>query len=123
MINEFVDILKEKLINNPKKIQVIGQISGLNYGFLNLNCLSGAYLDVNSPIQDVKFRFQSLISGANFTPGNYRLDNCHNWPIHQHSISGSNLVEIETLGGALSHILGSEVIEFLSFKSSNGLLT
>jgi len=109
-MSEFADILKEKLWKKQKQVKVIGQISDLNYGCLNINCLDGRHLEINIPIENVKIRFQTLTSGALFTQGNYRLDNCHHLPVHQHQGLYASLVEVKTLGDAFLHILGSEAI-------------
>ena len=102
----FTERLKEQIVNEPKEIRVKDQISGLTYAELAITSLDGGSLYPAKPISDVKLRFQTLISGAIFTQGNYRLDNCHG-EMHSHFQGSVSAVPISTLNDAFLMMCGS----------------
>ena len=102
----FVERLKEELAREPKEIRIKDQISGLTYAELAVSSIDGGSLHPGKPISAVKLRFQTLISGAVFVQGNYRLDNCHGSP-HSHFQDAVASVPISTLNDACLMMCGS----------------
>ena len=105
-IEPFTEKLKEQIVKGLKKIHVKDQISGLTYAELSITSLDDEFLHPAKPISDIKFRFQTLISGAMFIPGNYRLDNCHG-EMHSHFQGDISAVHITTLNDAFLMMCGS----------------
>ncbi len=107
----FVNRLKRELKENKSKIRVkapLSLISGANWAELNITSLDGNPITLGTPIDDLKFRFQPLLSGAICVPCSYRLDSHSNKPLHQHGFGSESQISFPTLSGALLHVLGSE---------------
>ena len=107
----FANKLKKELKEKKSKIQIkspLSSISGANWVDLSITSLDGSPLSLGTPINNIKFRFQPLLSGAKLISCPYRLDNHTNKPLHQHFENSEFIVNCPTLSGALLHILGSE---------------
>ncbi|MFH1608051.1 MAG: hypothetical protein ABIA78_02865 [archaeon] len=102
----FTDQLKEGLEKGNPSIKAKGEMFGTKWGALSITDFTGSPVDLGASLHNLKFRFQSIASGAVLEEGSYRLDNCHGY-LHQHSSGAISQLDIHTLSGALSHILGS----------------
>jgi len=82
----FINILKERLKEKKNKINVKAPISsmpGADWAELNITSLDESPVMLGTPTDNLKFRFQPLLSGSRCIPCPYRLDNCHG-SLHQH---------------------------------------
>ena len=106
---KFIDELKKGFKQRKRVIRVRGEISGANWAETSITSLNEEPVLLNAPIEEVKFRFQTLTSGvACFSPGDYRIDSHANKGLHEHFLGSENILNIKTLSGALIKILGSE---------------
>ena len=106
---KFIEKLKGALERKEHSFKIRGEISGTDWVELSVTSLRGDPLHLGLSMDDVKFRFQTLTSGATtFTTRPYRLDNSHGLPIHQHFSGAVSSLNFPTVGGALVHVLGSD---------------
>lgn len=105
----FVHDLAKELEKNLTVIRVKSLISGNGWGELNITSLNGSPILLNSQIQDLKIRFQPLISGTNgFDHTHFRIDSNTQEPIHVHSSGSKHPLEVNFLSQVLLMITGSE---------------
>ena len=105
----FVFELANELEKKQTAIRVKSLISGNGWGEININSLNGSPVFLNSPIQDLKIRFQPLISGINgFQQTHFRIDNNTQEPLHVHSFGSKYPLEAGSLSQILLMITGSE---------------
>ena len=102
----FVKKLKEEMAQEPREIHITEQVSGMTYAALTITSLDGGSLHPAKPISALKLRFQTLLSGARFVEGPYRLDNCHG-QLHSHFQGSVAPVPIVTLNDACLMMCGS----------------
>lgn len=107
---KLIDMFKEKLKEGVTSIKNLrGEISDPNWAEISVTENTGSPLTLGTPIENLKFRAQIIISGANgFTNGYYRLDNHNNKYLHQHFIESEYPVEASSLREALLMIFGSD---------------
>lgn len=108
---KIVDELKRELERGVSYFKVRGEISGALWGEISVTENTGSPIWLGTTLQNTKFRAQSLISGAIFEEGTYRIDNnSHNPILHQHVLGSVSPIseEVITLSGALLKLLGSE---------------
>jgi len=106
---KLIDELKEEFEKEQTSIKARGEISGVNWAEVSITNTVGSPIELGNPINKIKFSFQTLVSGAAFVKGDYRMDNHHNSNLHQHSGSSFAFIDVETLSGVLLHVLGSDV--------------
>ena len=105
----FVFDLASELEKKQTTIKVKSLISGNGWGEININSLNGSPVFLTSPIQDLKIRFQPLISGIDgFQQTHFRIDNNTQEPLHVHSLGSKYPLEINSLNQVLLMITGSE---------------
>lgn len=102
----FTERLKEEMAREPVEIHIKDQIRDMSYAELVITSLDGEPLCPTKPISAVNIRFQTLISGAQFAEGHYRLDNCHG-TLHSHFSGSIAPVPIDTLNDACLMMCGS----------------
>lgn len=104
--------IKRKLEEGVSSFEVRGEISDPTWAEISVTNNTGSPVLLGTPLDNVKFRAQILISGApGFSQGNYRLDNSHNLPIHQHFGEQISSANVQTISSALLMILGSDYQE------------
>ena len=105
----FVFELADELEKKQTVIRVKSLISGNGWGELNITSLNGSPIFLNSQIQDLKIRFQPLISGVGgFNKTHFRIDNNTQEPIHIHSLGSKYPLDVNSLSQVLMMITGSE---------------
>lgn len=107
-MNNLVNGLKRELEKDSNSIRIKAEISGESWGEIEINSLDKTPITLGTPFENIKFRFQHLLSGSTLIAGPYRLDNHTNKPLHQHFDNLTDFINFPTLNGALLHILGSD---------------
>src|SRR3990167_2545349 len=79
-----IDEIKKELDNSVSSFKVRGEISGALWAEVSITDNTGNPIWIGTPLDNAKFRAQSLSSGAIITEGTYRIDNSHMGELHQH---------------------------------------
>lgn len=107
----FIETLKRQLKENKGKIKVKAPLSSIpesNWGDLSITSLNQSSVMLSSPIENLKIRFQPLLSGSRCVACPYRLDSHSNKPLHTHFYKFESFLNIPKLSEVLIMVLGSD---------------